>query len=211
MPLSVLLSAGMLLQGCDRLGAAPTAAHVAPVDDRPIYTPERISFPKANLPNVQLPSGESRPVASVLNVTAAMTYGEFVWNEKDIPPGKIWILVDLAAQTMSVFRGRHEIGTAVTLHGVDNKPTPVGKFAILERRKDHHSNLYDAPMPFMLRLTNDGVAIHGSDVREGAGTHGCLGVPLEFGSHLFDAMRVSDEVVIMADARPVTAGAGKVS
>jgi hypothetical protein len=43
----------------------------------------------------------------------------------------------------------------------------------------------------------DGVAIHGSDVREGAGTHGCLGVPLDFGAHLFGALSVGDEVLIV--------------
>jgi hypothetical protein len=52
-------------------------------------------------------------------------------------------------------------------------------------------------MPYMLRLTMDGVAIHGSDVREGAGTHGCLGVPLDFGAHLFGALSVGDEVLIV--------------
>jgi lipoprotein-anchoring transpeptidase ErfK/SrfK len=114
-----------------------------------------------------------------------------------VAAGKTWVLVDLEAQTMSVFRGMNEIGTAVTLYGVDHKPTPLGRFKIIEKRKDHVSNLYDAPMPYMLRLTMDGVAIHGSDVREGAGTHGCLGVPLAFGEHLFRTLGVGDEVLIV--------------
>jgi hypothetical protein len=47
----------------------------------------------------------------------------------------------------------------------------------------------------------DGVAIHGSDVREGAGTHGCLGVPLDFGAKLFEKVEPGTEVLILADAR----------
>lgn len=207
----MLIAAGLSLQACERPGAISSSKDKGVSAGEPTYTTKRVSFPPSNMPNVLLPSGKKRPIASIINISAAMNYGEFTWDDTGVPPGPVWILVDLSAQTMSVFRGRHEIGTAITLYGVDDKPTPLGRFTVLERRKDHHSNLYDAPMPFMLRLTNDGVAIHGSDVREGAGTHGCLGVPLEFGSHLFEAMRVSDEVIILADGRPVARGTSKAS
>jgi hypothetical protein len=56
-------------------------------------------------------------------------------------------------------------------------------------------------MPYMMRLTMDGVAIHGSDVREGAGTHGCLGVPLDFGARLFAEVERGTEVLVLADAK----------
>ena len=39
-------------------------------------------------------------------------------------------------------------------------PTPTGVFPITEKKRHHVSNLYDAPMPYMLRLTDDGIAIH---------------------------------------------------
>jgi lipoprotein-anchoring transpeptidase ErfK/SrfK len=69
-------------------------------------------------------------------------------------------------------------------------------FHVLERAREHRSNLYDAEMPYMLRLTNDGVAIHASKVREGSATHGCIGVPLEFARRLFDVIHRGDLVVI---------------
>jgi lipoprotein-anchoring transpeptidase ErfK/SrfK len=52
-------------------------------------------------------------------------------------------------------------------------------------------------MPDMLRLTNDGVAIHGSNVREGWATHGCIGVPLEFARLLFAVTGKGDLVAIL--------------
>lgn len=60
-------------------------------------------------------------------------------------------------------------------------------------------------MPYTLQLTSDGVSIHGSMVRSGAATHGCIGVPLEFARRLFGQARVGDEVVIVAPPakRPV--------
>jgi lipoprotein-anchoring transpeptidase ErfK/SrfK len=52
-------------------------------------------------------------------------------------------------------------------------------------------------MPYTLRLTGDGVAIHGSQVRWGAATHGCVGVPSEFARHLFAVTKVGDPVLIL--------------
>ena len=46
-------------------------------------------------------------------------------------------------------------------------------------------------------LTGDGVAIHGSNVREGAATHGCIGIPSAFAAKLFDVVRVGDPVMIL--------------
>jgi hypothetical protein len=157
----------------------------------------RTSFPADHLPALKLPDGTSRPVKSLLNVPGKMRYGQFVWNDVDVPAGEIWVRVDLTAQTLSVFRGGHEIGTSVILYGADEKETPIGAFPILSKSAHHRSSTYDAEMPYTLRLTPDGVAIHGSDVREGAATHGCIGVPLGFAEHLFASARKGDVVTIL--------------
>jgi len=136
-------------------------------------------------------------VRSILNITKSMQFGDFVWNEDRIPKGPIWVRIDLARQLLSVFRGGHEIGSAVILYGTDGKATPTGSFTILEKDADYHSRTYDAPMPYMLRLTSDGVAIHGSNVRQGWATHGCIGVPLDFARLIFGAAKKGDPVVII--------------
>jgi L,D-transpeptidase catalytic domain len=158
----------------------------------------RMSF--AGSATVDLPSGGKRGVKSLLNLTKSLSYGEYVWDERGIPKGRIWVLVDPAHQLISVFRGKHEIGTAVTLYGADAFPTPPGHFRILARMKDHRSRTYNnAPMPYTLRLTNDGVSIHGNNVMEGYASHGCVGVPLDFARRLFAEARVGDEVFILRD------------
>ncbi|OJY71356.1 MAG: hypothetical protein BGP16_11855 [Sphingobium sp. 66-54] len=126
-----------------------------------------------------------------------MRYGGYVWDEEGIPQGPLLIRVDLARQILSVFRDGHEIGSAVILYGTDGKPTPTGSFPILQKAADYHSRTYDAPMPYMLRLTDDGVAIHGSDVRTGFATHGCIGVPVAFARRLFEQASKGDTVVIL--------------
>ena len=137
-----------------------------------------------------------RPVKSLLAVKAPLKFGDYAWNDAAIPTGPTWIRVDLGTQLISIFRAGHEIGTSIIVYGGDNKQTPPGKLHILAKARDHVSSLYDAPMPFTLRLTGDGVSIHGSTVASGKATHGCVGVPLAFAERLFHATKVGDDVVI---------------
>ena len=175
-----------------------------------IVVPKEAREGRLILTNAQMDQARSsgtldRPVRSLLAVGKPLHYGEFAWNDTAIPGGPTWIRIDLGTQLISVFRGQDEIGTSVIVYGGDNKPTPTGKLHILSRDKDHYSSLYDAAMPYTLQLTTDGVAIHGSDVRWGAGTHGCIGVPKEFARRLFDQARVGDEVMIIPPAaRPAS-------
>ena len=127
-----------------------------------------------------------------------MKFGEWHWDEAGAPKdGEIVITVDLQAQVLSVFRGGWEIGTAVVLYGAGQTPTPLGVFAITQKDADHHSNIYGgAPMPYMLRLTNDGVSIHGSLVAQGYATHGCVGTPKDFARHLFAVAKLGDKVIV---------------
>lgn len=141
------------------------------------------------------------PVHSLLNVNQRMRYGDFVWNDRNIPPGPVWIRVDLRSQLLSVFRAGHEIGTAVILYGATEKETPKGVFPILAKMSQHRSSSYDAEMPYTLRLTNDGISIHASDVRWGLATHGCIGVPFAFAERLFREASRGDRVLIVAGPR----------
>jgi lipoprotein-anchoring transpeptidase ErfK/SrfK len=163
----------------------------------PSVAPARIAVAQASVRDAYAKGLIVRPISTVLNVPARMSYGEFRWDEKGVPAGPTWIRVDLQSQILSVFRGGHEIGTAVILYGADGMPTPTGKFPILAKFKDHQSQTYDAAMPYTLRLTRDGVSIHGSNVRWGYATHGCVGVPTAFAAKLFNAAAVGDEVLVV--------------
>jgi lipoprotein-anchoring transpeptidase ErfK/SrfK len=137
----------------------------------------------------------------LLAVKAPLRFGDYTWNERGVPDGPTWLRVDLGSQLISIFRAGHEIGTAVIVYGGDNKRTPAGMLHILGKARDHRSSLYDAEMPYTLRLTEDGVSIHASSVRWGAATHGCIGVPPAFAERLFKATRLGDEVVVVGEPR----------
>jgi len=157
----------------------------------------RIFLTKSQLDQAIASGTLDRPVKSLLAVKAPLHFGDYSWDDRGVPAGPIWIRVDLGSQLISVFRGGHEIGTAVIVYGGENKQTPAGKLHILGKDRDHRSSLYDAQMPYTLRLTGDGVSIHASNVRWGAATHGCIGVPFPFAERLFNAAKLGDEVVVV--------------
>jgi hypothetical protein len=177
--------------------ARPTERNALP----PAALKGRTLLTKAQLDQAMQSGTLDRPVNSLLSVDGPLHFGDFVWNDKAIPAGPTWVRIDLGKQIMSVFRGPNEIGTAVVVYGGDNKQTPAGKFHILMKDRDHRSSLYDAAMPYTLQLTGDGVSIHGSTVRWGAATHGCIGLPLEFARRLFEQAKVGDEVVIVPPSK----------
>lgn len=136
-------------------------------------------------------------VTTVLGLDYPLQPGDYVWDEDGVPAGPTRIVVDLDAERIYVYRGGVEIGRSFIIYGADEKPTPLGVFPILEKDREHYSNLYyGAPMPYMLRLTMDGVAIHGSEVAYDLATHGCIGLPDEFAAILFSKARVGDRVLV---------------
>jgi hypothetical protein len=195
----VTLSAVLVLSPSIAAQAAPGSA--APFQPGARLTASRFWYRGASAPQIVLPDGSHRSIRSLLDVKRPMTYGDYVWNEEGVPPGPLWIRVDIDAQLISVFRGEHEIGTAVILYGARAKPTPAGVFHVLQKAEHYVSHTYDAPMPYMLRLTRDGVAIHASSVREGWATHGCIGTPPEFAQRLFAQTKLGDIVSVASRDR----------
>jgi len=192
---TAVLGAGALaaLHFLDRPAAqdAAPAPVQTPADRPPVQPVERRSDqPMAVDPRALL-------VKRVLRIDGPFRHGDYVWNEDGAPAaGRVIVTVDLKAETLSVFRDGYEIGAAVILYGATDKPSPVGAFPITQKDADHVSNLYGAPMPYALRLTSDGVFIHGSDVQYGRATHGCIGVPKDFARKLFGVAKLGDIVVI---------------
>ena len=200
---------GRLIAAAVILGIAAGGAHhflansIALPAVRPqLPVPQEIGrdriFLNAGQQTASLDALPGAPIKSLIKVDRRMSYGDFVWRDHGVPSGSVWVRVDLKSQILSVFRAGHEIGTAVILYGATEKQTPTGVFPILAKLKDHQSSTYDARMPYTLRLTGDGVSIHGSDVRWGAATHGCIGVPVEFARLLFDQVSTGSRVLILS-------------
>lgn len=136
-------------------------------------------------------------IKRILPIEGPIKYGQWHWDDANVPDGPVVITVDLDARVLSVFKGGYEIGATAVLLGTSEKPTPLGVFPIKWKKADHYSSIYDqAPMPFTQNLTEDGVAIHGTKVEKGFASHGCIGVPNDFGKKLFGVTKPGDKVII---------------
>ncbi|WNO53602.1 L,D-transpeptidase [Stakelama saccharophila] len=127
--------------------------------------------------------------------------GEYLWAPQIAPDGPVTMVISLAAQRAFVYRNGVPIGVSTISSGKPGHRTPTGVFTILQKDVDHHSNLYNsAPMPFMQRLTWDGIALHAGDLPGYPASHGCIRLPLAFAKLLFDTTELGLTVVVTDDA-----------
>jgi lipoprotein-anchoring transpeptidase ErfK/SrfK len=138
-------------------------------------------------------------VTKTMKFAAPIKFGDWAWNETKAPlSGPVLVTVDIASQTLSVFRDGHQIGMTRMIYGDDDKPTPIGVFPILEKDEKHRSSIFvNAPMPYMLRMTGDGISVHGADKVEPIyATNGCIGIPNGFAKRLFGVVAPGDRIVV---------------
>jgi L,D-transpeptidase catalytic domain/SPOR domain len=124
---------------------------------------------------------EPPSVASVLRSGTLIVISKKSQNMFVFSDGALW-----ASTPISTGKRRHE--------------TPSGVFPILQKHKLHRSNIYSgAPMPFMQRLTWDGIAIHAGWVPGYPASHGCIRMPRAFAQSLFKLTTASATTVVIGD------------
>ena len=184
------------------LFAAPPA-NTGSVDARaPVATTATVAAPKP-----AAPKASAKPAKPAKSVKAAapprlpvLKPGQFLWMPELAPEGPVVMVVSLPEQRLSVYRNGVRIGVSTVSTGKRGFETGTGVFPILERQREHFSNLYDnAPMPFMLRLTWSGTALHAGRVPGYPASHGCIRLPAAFAEKLYDASR-RGVIVVVADA-----------
>ncbi|MDB5694943.1 MAG: hypothetical protein JWN21_486 [Sphingomonas bacterium] len=128
---------------------------------------------------------------------ASLSPNEFVWNDV-ATTDPVRVVINVAEQRAYVYRGEVLVAATTVSTGKSGKDTPSGTFTILQKKIDHRSNLYDdAPMPFMQRLTWDGVAIHAGKNPGFPASHGCVRVPLAFAKKLYGITSVGTTVTVV--------------
>ncbi|MCS7008618.1 MAG: L,D-transpeptidase family protein, partial [Chthoniobacterales bacterium] len=110
-------------------------------------------------------------------------------------------------------------------------PTPTGNFTIIEKKKTYSSNLYGkildaegkvinpdadlrtaiipeggqfvgSPMPFWMRLTNDGVGLHVGHIPGRPASHGCIRIPRTAAQKIFSIAPIGTPVQITQHWEP---------
>ena len=188
MPLVAALAAGLMFA----LAEAPaTAQSQTPAQG----AAASIVIDPASLPPLVPDAPPAPPVPAV------MAPGDFDWNPERSLAGDVVIVVSLPQQLVHVYRGGVRIGESTISSGRPGHDTPTGVFTILQKQKMHRSTLYDdAPMPFMQRLTWDGIALHAGRLPGYPASHGCVRLPAAFAEALYGVTEHGGVVVVADDA-----------
>jgi lipoprotein-anchoring transpeptidase ErfK/SrfK len=117
----------------------------------------------------------------------------------------IMAIISIKSQKVTIYDADGWILRAPVSSGTKGRETPAGVFSVVQKDRDHRSTLYDdAWMPHMLRITWNGVALHGGPLPGYAASHGCVRMPFGFAEKLFDKVPIGTRVIISpSDAEPV--------
>lgn len=139
--------------------------------------------------------------STVGDTVSKMKPGEFLWAPVVAPVGPVVIVVSLTQQRAYAYRNGVPIGISTVSTGKKGHETPTGVFTLLQKNVDHKSNLYnDAPMPYMQRLTWDGIAMHAGNLPGYPASHGCVRLPIAFAKLLYGVTKLGLTVIITNDA-----------
>jgi len=134
---------------------------------------------------------------SVPSIFTGLKPQTYTWHPERSPGGPVLVFVSIPRQEAVVYRNGIRIGRASVSTGKPGHGTPTGVFQILQKDIDHHSGTYNnAPMPYMERLTWDGVALHTGFNPGHPASHGCVRLPDGFARELFKITKVGGTVVI---------------
>jgi hypothetical protein len=148
----------------------------------------------------------SAPAALAAPAKTGRTQVKSEWQPERSPTGPVAIIVSIPKQQVFVYRNGIEIGVSPCSTGAKGHETPTGVFTILEKAKEHYSKTYDdAPMPYMERLTWDGIALHAGKLPGYPASHGCIRLPPAFAVKLYEITQVGTPVIIAGDhTRPAS-------
>jgi ankyrin repeat protein len=106
------------------------------------------------------------------------------------------IVVSLSQQKATLFEAdKPTLETRVST-GRKGFRTPQGEYVITNKHRTWTSTLYDAEMPYFMRLSGSDIGLHQGVVPRGPASHGCVRVPAGSARRLYERMRVGDPVTI---------------
>lgn len=149
------------------------------------------------------PAQASNESAIAVEAAATLAPNQYVWLDRTATadPAAIdplMVVISIADQRAYVYRGERLVAASSVSTGKDGKETPIGTYTILQKKEAHRSNLYNnASMPFMQRLTWDGIAIHAGANPGFPASHGCIRVPSAFAKRLFAATTLGTTVTVV--------------
>jgi lipoprotein-anchoring transpeptidase ErfK/SrfK len=125
--------------------------------------------------------------------------GQYVWRSVPASAGAEHVVISLSDQLAYLYRGDTLVAAAAISTGVEGRNTPTGIFSVLDKKPFYRSKKYDnAPMPWMQRIDQYGIALHGGYNPGYPASHGCIRLPTTFAKRLYSVTDVGTPVYIGA-------------
>ena len=184
---SMIVGVGAILAGCQ---TAPSTTKIAVSAAAPVSNEVPYRWTLGNAPKAH-----KDMVAEFSKF--GLKPGEYVWAAQVPAAGDTRIVVDLLTQMTYVYRGEKLLGASSMSSAKTGHVTPYGNWTILEKRPFYRSRKYDnAPMPFMQRIDDYGIAFHGGVNPGYPASHGCIRLPMKFAEKLYGVTKVGTKVII---------------
>jgi len=128
----------------------------------------------------------------------ALRPGQYLW--RDVPAeGAQRVVISLSDQMAYLYRGDTLMAVSTISSGQPGRDTPTGIFSVLDKQPMYRSKKYDnAPMPWMQRIDQYGVALHAGFNPGVPASHGCVRLPSAFAKKLYSVTDVGTPVIIGA-------------
>ncbi|MDA0766899.1 MAG: L,D-transpeptidase family protein [Verrucomicrobia bacterium] len=119
---------------------------------------------------------------------------------KNMDGASVNIIVDRGAQrAYLIVDGAIAIDTPIS-SGTKGHTTPLGNFTILEKKRSgKKSTIYHCALPRWMRLTWQGVGMHVGDLPGYPASHGCIRLPEDGATALFDHTPSGTTVTVLAN------------
>ena len=125
--------------------------------------------------------------------------GQYVWRDVPDTAGPERVVISLSDQLAYLYRGDTLVAAATISTGRFDKPSPSGIFSVLDKKPFYRSKKYDnAPMPWMQRIDQYGIALHGGYNPGYPASHGCIRLPTAFAKKLYSVTDLGTPVYIGA-------------
>ena len=120
------------------------------------------------------------------------------------------IRVFIEEQILIALENGEEVYNFDIVTGKDGKETTVGRYQIFRKHEKYTSKTYGSEMPYTMFFTEDGKAIHGTQMAtlrsylhsyltDSVGSQGCVGLTDDNAKALFDWAPVGTPVVVMTE------------
>ncbi len=113
-----------------------------------------------------------------------------------VGPGPYMVIVSIEKQRATLFANGVAVADTGVSTGTPGHPTPMGLFTVIQKNRHHVSNLYNAPMPYMQRITWSGSALHEGALPGYPASHGCIRLSQKFADLLWNTTQLGARVIV---------------